>query len=103
MLVFLEMEVQTSIPIWVLVTLVSVMFSGLLGLFIFIMNYIIKHHNDTNKKQDESLDKLAQAVVAIKETTLVQTEILKRHDDDIGDHKGKIDKILEYISKSIKK
>jgi predicted PurR-regulated permease PerM len=97
------MEIQTNIPIWVLVTLVGVFFSGFVGLLIWIVNYIITQKSETDKKQDNNFERLTQAVTAIKETTIIQTEILKRHENDLEGHSEKIDKILEYIGKTIKK
>lgn len=90
-------------PVWVLVTLMSIGFTGFIGLLIWIINRIIGQNDDKNNNQDITIEKLAQAVTAIKETTLVQTEILKKHEHYHDDHKERIDKILEYIGKTIKK
>lgn len=97
------MEVQTSIPVWVLVTLLGVFFSGFVGLFVWITNLILRQNNETNKKQDDNLEKLTQAVAAIKEQSIVTTEMIKRHDTDIEKNTDRIDKILEYLGKSVKK
>lgn len=97
------MDVQTSLPVWVLVTLMSIGFSGFIGLLIWIINRIIGQNDNKNERQDETIDRLTQAVTAIKETTLVQTEILKKHEEYHDDHKERIDKILEYIGKTLQR
>jgi hypothetical protein len=90
-------------PVWVLVTLVSIGFSGFIALLIWIINRIIGQNDDKNNNQDLSIERIIQAVTAIKETTLIQTEILKKHEEYHDDHKERIDKILEYIGKTIKR
>lgn len=75
-----------DVPNWVLLSLLSLLFTICIGLFVWIVNRVITQHDDSQKQNQENFKRLTDAVVGIEKTTLVQTEILKNHSDDLRAH-----------------
>lgn len=83
-----------EVPTWVLVALVSTLFTMLVGILVWIFNRILNQVDDNQRENKESFKLIKDAIVSIEKTTLLQTEILKNHADDIKVH----DEILSKIA-----
>lgn len=87
-------QINNSIPTWLLVSLVSLLFGMLIGVFSWIVNRILNQNDDTRKENQEQFRRLTDAVVSIEKTTAVQAKILETHSDDIKAH----DEILKSLA-----
>lgn len=88
-----------SIPTWVLISLLSLLFGSFIGLFVWIVNRILNQQDDSQKQNQSNFQRLTDAVVSIEKTMAVQTEMLRNHTDDIRAH----DEILKSLVKSTKR
>lgn len=90
---------EATIPTWVLISLLSLLFGSFIGLFVWIVNRILNQHDDSNRQNQTNFTRLTDAVVSIERTTAVQAKILENHTEDIKAH----DEILKSIVKTTRK
>ncbi len=81
-----QLQQTQDVPNWVLLSLLSLTFTICIGLFVWIVNRIINQADDNQKQNNENFRRLTDAISSIERTTIVQTEILKTHADDIKAH-----------------
>jgi len=79
-------ESTQQVPTWVLVALVSLLFSLLTGVLVWIFNRILNQVDENQRDTKENFKVIKDAIVSIEKTTLLQTEILKNHADDLKTH-----------------
>jgi hypothetical protein len=91
-------EPKQEVPTWVLVALVSLLFSFLTGVLVWIFNRILNQVDENQRENKENFKVIKDAIVSIEKTTLIQTEILKNHADDLKTH----DDILSRLAGTTK-
>ncbi len=87
-------QINNTIPTWLLVSLIGLLFGMVIGVLSWIVNRILNQNDDTRKENQEQFRRLTDAVVSIEKTTAVQAKILENHSDDIKAH----DEILKSLA-----